>query len=551
MQKHLRDLKPDKFDDLIAMNALYRPGPIAYIPDYIERKHGRQEINYDLPEMEEFLKDTYGITVYQEQVMLLSQKIGGFSKGDADILRKAMGKKQRAVLDKMKEQFIEGAKKKNHPVNKLEKIWTDWESFAQYAFNKSHSTCYAFVAYQTAYLKAHYASEYMAAVLNHAGAIEKITFFMEECKRMGLMVLGPDINESQKGFAVNKNGEIRFGFSGMKGVGEAAIENIIEEREKHGIFSSVFDLIKRINQRTVNKKSLESLAYAGAFDCFNNYHRAQFFFTIPGENINSLEKIIKFGNQYQAQLCSSTNTLFGDLQMAEVTPPVIPECEPWPLIRLLDYEKDVIGIYMSGHPLDNYKFQMKHYGLTPITEYNEFKEEITLHSNPGRSFKMAGLVTEAQHRISKTGKKFGIFFIEDYTSKMELMLWSEDYVRFNNFLETGMVVCLSGAFTQRFRTSAFEFKLSGIVLLESLMKSCTKKLQIEVNPKDVTTELISFMEKNIEQFPGNSTLKFCINDLTSKLKFGMYTLEKGFEMNDEMAIYLQEKPEFDVQVELV
>ena len=260
MQKHLRDLKPDKFDDLIAMNALFRPGPMAYIPDYIERKHGRQEIHYDLPEMEEILKDTYGITVYQEQVMLLSQKIAGFSKGDADILRKAMGKKQRSVLDKMKAQFIEGAKKNNHPENKLEKIWTDWESFAQYAFNKSHSTCYALVAYQTAYLKAHYPSEYMAAVLNHAGSIEKITFFMEECKQVGLTVLGPDINESQKGFAVNKKGEIRFGFTGMKGVGEAALENIIEEREKHGFFTSIFDLIKRVNQRTVNKKSLESLA---------------------------------------------------------------------------------------------------------------------------------------------------------------------------------------------------------------------------------------------------------------------------------------------------
>ena len=550
MQKHLRDLKPDKFDDLIAMNALYRPGPIAYIPDYIERKHGRQEINYDLPEMEEFLKDTYGITVYQEQVMLLSQKIGGFSKGDADILRKAMGKKQRAVLDKMKEQFIEGAKKNNHPVSKLEKIWTDWESFAQYAFNKSHSTCYAFVAYQTAYLKAHYPSEYMAAVLNHAGAIEKITFFMEECKRMGLTVLGPDINESQKGFAVNKKGEIRFGFSGMKGVGEAAIENIIEEREKNGTFSSIFDLIKRVNQRTVNKKSLESLAYAGAFDCFNNFHRAQFFFSIPGENINSLEKIIKFGNQYQAQLNSSSNTLFGDLQMAEVTPPVIPDCESWPLIKLLDYEKEVIGIYMSGHPLDNYKFQMQHYGLTPIAEFNEFKEAITLHPNPGRSFRIAGLVTEAQHRISKNGKKFGVFFIEDYSAKMELMLWSEDYVRFNNFLETGMVVCLSGAFSQRFKTSSFEFKLNSVTLLESLMKACTKKVQIEMKPEDVTVDFVEFVENNVNTFPGNTTLKFCISDLKRKLKFGMYSLEKGFEMNDEMAMFLQERPELDIQVEL-
>ncbi|MEO8720016.1 MAG: DNA polymerase III subunit alpha, partial [Ginsengibacter sp.] len=440
MQKYLRELKPDKFDDLIAMNALYRPGPIGYIPNYIERKHGRQEIVYDLPGMEEILKDTYGITVYQEQVMLLSQKLAGFSKGDADILRKAMGKKQRAVLDKMKAQFIEGAKKNNHPVSVLEKIWTDWESFAQYAFNKSHSTCYALVAYQTAWLKAHYPSEYMAAVLNHAGAIEKITFFMEECKSMGLTVLGPDINESHKGFAVNKKGEIRFGFSGMKGVGEAAIENIIEEREKHGIFNSIFDMIKRVNQRTVNKKSLESLAYAGAFDCFNNFHRAQFFFTIPGENINSLEKIIRFGNQYQAQLHNNTNTLFGDLQMEDVTPPLIPDCEPWPLIQMLDYERNVIGMYLSGHPLDNYKFQIKYYKFDTVVDFNEFKSNLNLHPNPSRSFKIAGLVTEAQHRISKRGNKFGVMHLEDYSEKMELMLFGEDYVKYTNYLEPGMVI---------------------------------------------------------------------------------------------------------------
>jgi len=268
MQKYLRDLKPDVFADLIAMNALYRPGPMAYIPDYVERKHGRADIVYDLPEMAEYLEETYGITVYQEQVMLLSQKLAGFSKGDADVLRKAMGKKQIAVLNKMKAQFMEGATKKGHPADKLEKIWADWESFAQYAFNKSHSTCYALVAYQTAYLKAHYPSEYMAAVLNHAGSIEKITFFMEECKRMGLHVLGPDINESQRGFAVNKKGEIRFGMMGLKGVGENAIDYILEERAKKGPFSSIFDLVKRVNLRAASKKSLESLAYSGAFDCF-------------------------------------------------------------------------------------------------------------------------------------------------------------------------------------------------------------------------------------------------------------------------------------------
>ncbi|HYE56108.1 MAG TPA: DNA polymerase III subunit alpha, partial [Chitinophagaceae bacterium] len=277
MQKYLRDLKPDKFEDLIAMNALYRPGPMSYIPNYVDRKHGREAITYDLPDMEEYLKETYGITVYQEQVMLLAQRLAGFSKGDADVLRKAMGKKQKSVLDKMKAQFIDGAVKKGHDAEKLEKIWTDWESFAQYAFNKSHSTCYAYVAYQTAYLKAHYPAEYMAAVLNHAGSIDKITFFMDECKRMGLKVLGPDINESKKGFAVNQRGEVRFGLGGLKGVGENAVENIIQERERNGQFTTIFDFIKRINQRSVNKKTLESLAYAGAFDCFKELHRAQYF----------------------------------------------------------------------------------------------------------------------------------------------------------------------------------------------------------------------------------------------------------------------------------
>ena len=550
MQKYLRELKPDKFDDLIAMNALYRPGPIGYIPNYIERKHGRQEIVYDLPEMEEFLKDTYGITVYQEQVMLLSQKIAGFSKGDADILRKAMGKKQRAVLDKMKAQFIEGARKNNHPVNVLEKVWTDWESFAQYAFNKSHSTCYALVAYQTAYLKAHYPSEYMAAVLNHAGAIDKITFFMEECKSMGLTVLGPDINESQKGFAVNKKGEIRFGFSGMKGVGEAAIENIIEEREKHGTFSSIFDMIKRVNQRTVNKKSLESLAYAGAFDCFNNFHRAQFFFTSPGESITSLEKIIKFGNQYQAQLHNNTNTLFGDLQMEEVTPPVIPDCEPWPLIQMLDNEREVIGMYLSGHPLDNFKFQIRHYKFDPVADFNEFKAAINLYPNPSRSFKIAGLVTEGQHRVSKKGNKFGVLHLEDYSEKMELLLFGEDYAKYSHYLEPGMVLCVTGSFVQRYQSSPYEFKINSIILLETVMRSQTKKLLIDMNPQDVSEEFIEFIGSNVQKFPGKSALKFNISDHLSRMKFSMYSMEKGFEMNDEMANYLQQKPELEIKVEL-
>jgi DNA polymerase-3 subunit alpha len=294
---------------------------------------------------------------------------------------------------------------------------------------------------------------------------------------------------------------------------------------------------------------LESLAYAGAFDCFNNFHRAQFFFMVPGENINSLEKIIRFGNQYQAQLHSSTNTLFGDLQMADVTPPTIPDCEPWPLVKLLDYEKDVTGMYMSGHPLDNFKFQMKHYSLSSIETFNEYKNSITEQTQAGKAFKIAGLVTSAQHRVSKSGSKFGVFTIEDYTSKMELMLWQEDYIKFNNYLETGMVVCLNGSFRRRFATSNCEFKISSICLLESLMGSITKQIQIDVDAKKVSREFVNFMEDNVNRYPGVSTLKFCVRDTSSDLKFGMYTLGNGFEMNDEMATYLQEIPDIEVMIE--
>jgi DNA polymerase-3 subunit alpha len=548
MQKYLRDLKPDKFDDLIAMNALYRPGPIAYIPNYIDRKHGREEIIFDLEEMEEYLKDTYGITVYQEQVMLLAQKLAGFSKGDADVLRKAMGKKQKAVLDKMKSQFIKGATAKGLPEDKLEKVWTDWEAFAQYAFNKSHSTCYAYVAYQTAYLKAHYPSEYMAAVLNHAGSIEKITFFMEECKRMGLKVLGPDINESKKGFSVNQKGEIRVGLGGLKGVGEAAVEGIIAERSKDGPFSTIFDMIKRINQRTVNKKTLESLAYAGAFDCFTGIHRAQYFFMPPGDTSTGLEKIIKFGNVYQTNSTQSTNSLFGDLAMPEIAVPKLPNCEPWTLTELLDHEKDVTGMFMSGHPLDHFKFEITHYGITQLGEYNEIKDALGLQANPGKSYRLAGLVVDAQHRVSKTGKQFGSLIIEDYTGKTEFMLWSEDYARYSNYLEKGKNLFITGAFRLRFNKTEYEFKIERMMLLESIKPILTKQLIMDIEARYISAEMVQFMEKNIKKYPGKSLLKFNILEPKSRSKVSMYTMGTGFEMNDEMAAFLAEKPELEVQV---
>ena len=547
MQKYLRELKPDKFDDLIAMNALYRPGPMSYIPEYIDRKHGKKQVSYDLQDMEEFLKETYGITVYQEQVMLLSQKLAGFSKGDADVLRKAMGKKQKYILDKMKVQFVEGAKAKGHSADKLEKVWTDWEAFAQYAFNKSHSTCYAFVAYQTAYLKAHYPSEYMAAVLNHAGSIDKITFFMEECKRMGLKVLGPDINESQNGFAVNKKGEIRFGFSGLKGVGENAIENIIEERNKHGHYTSVYDLAKRVNQRAVNKKSLESLVYSGAFDCFKDITRAQYFYQAPGDS-QGLEKILKFGNIFQAQSANASNTLFGDLQMPDIVPPKLSICEPWPLAVQLDYEKEVTGMYMSGHPLDNYKFEMKHYNITPLADYIEFKAAVNTHPNPAKQFRVAGLVIDAQHRLTKTGKNFGILTIEDYSGKSEFMLWSEDYVRYTNYLDKGMIVLVEGGFRPRYNSEQYEFRLAKIHLLDTVKTMLTKQVVIDIQPQFVDNNFVSFIEKNIKANPGKSSIKFNIADDRNNYKIGMYSLENGFTMNDEMAVFLNENPDIEVSV---
>lgn len=550
MQKYLRDLKPDKFDDLIAMNALYRPGPIAYIPNFIDRKHGREQISYDLPEMAEYLEETYGITVYQEQVMLLAQSIGGFSKGDADVLRKAMGKKQKSVLDKMKGQFVDGATKKGFPAEKLEKIWTDWEAFAQYAFNKSHSTCYAFVAYQTAYLKAHYPSEYMAAVLNNAGSIEKITFFMEECKRMGLNVLGPDVNESKKGFAVNLKGDIRFGLGGLKGVGEAAVDSLIEERTAKGPFTSIFDMIKRINQRTVNKKTIESLIYAGAFDCFPEFHRAQYFYQVPGEPKNGIERIIAWGQSQQTITAGSTNTLFGDLpSVMEVPQPKLPPCEPWTLTELLDYEKEVTGMFMSGHPLDHFRFEMKHYGITTLQDFNEIKDAVKLQANPGRTIKLAGLVTDAQHRVTKTGRNFGSFVIEDFSGKSEFLLWSDDYVRFSNYLEKGKNLFLTGHFKNRWgKEGEFEFKVVSVILLESIKQILTKQLILNIEARHISAPMIEFLENNFRNHKGRCSVKFQIRDPRTQYKAALFARENGFEMNEELAHFLEQSPEIDVQV---
>jgi len=548
MQKYFKELKPDQFADLIAMNALYRPGPMAYIPRYVDRKHGVEDVAYDVPEMEEYLQETYGITVYQEQVMLLAQKLADFSKGDADVLRKAMGKKDRKTLDKMKGRFIEGATAKGHPAKTLEKIWTDWEAFAQYAFNKSHSTCYAYVAYQTAYLKAHYPAEYMAAVLNHAGAIEKLTFYMEECKRMGLKVLGPSINESLKGFAVNEAGEIRFGLGGLKGVGEAAIENMIAERKKEGRYKDPFDFIKRVNQRAVNKRTLESLVYAGAFDEFPQLHRAQYLCVPEGETQTGLEKMTKFAAIVQAQSVNSTNTLFGDLPaVLDIKPPHIPNCPQWSLTEQLDKEKEVTGIYLSGHPLDHYKFEIKHYGITTIQDFNEVKESQTLAS-AGKGYKLLALVSVANHRISRQGNKFGSFTLEDYTGKTEMVLFGDDYVRYNAYLQQGQAIFITGSFKQRFNKSEYEFRIATVALAENVKRQLTKQLQLEMDVRNIQKETVDFLAENIKKYPGNSSLRVIISEPKNNLKANLVTLDSGFEMNMDLIHFLETKPEIDVQV---
>jgi DNA polymerase-3 subunit alpha len=528
MQMYLRDLKPDKFEDLIAMNALYRPGPIEYIPSFIKRKHGYEPVAFDLPDMEEYLGETYGITVYQEQVMLLSQKLAGFSKGDADVLRKAMGKKQIEVLNKMEAQFMDGATAKGHPKDKLTKVWNDWKAFAQYAFNKSHSTCYAFVAYQTAYLKAHYPAEYMAAVLNNQNNMEKITFFMEECRRMGVEVLGPDINESYMAFTANKKGVIRFGLTGVKGVGDKAVESIIDERIENGPYKSVYDFAQRSNTRSVNRKSYENLVYGGAFDEFG-LKRAQFFAKTENGILTGVERLIKYANDYQNTQSTTQSSLFGGSVASYIPEPAMPDAEEWPLIEKLKYEKEVIGIYLTGHPLDNYKLEMEKYCNTTISELKNMQKA---RSGEGGEEVMAafaqlrkrgevcvgGLVGNVQHKTTKTGKPFGTFVLEDYNESYEFALFGEDYVKFRNMLVDGYFLHIKGNIEEKFRQKDnWDLRITVISLLsemrDKLTKSLTVHLELNALNDQLLTHIQEIIETNNQRYPmKNCTLRFKIRD---------------------------------------
>ncbi len=507
MQKYLRELKPTVFGDLIAMNALYRPGPLEYIPSFVRRKNGEEPITYDLEACEEYLGETYGITVYQEQVMLLSQKLANFSKGDADVLRKAMGKKQKDVLDKMKSKFIDQAKANGHDEQKLDKIWTDWEAFASYAFNKSHSTCYAWIAYQTAYLKAHYPAEYMAAVLsNNMNDIKQVSFFMEECKRMGLNVLGPDVNESYYKFTVNENYAIRFGMGAIKGVGAPAVDTIVENR-KTGSYKSIFDLAKRIDLRAANKKAFESLALAGGFDCFSDTHRAQYFH-IEGEGITFLEKAMRYGSKFQENENSSQVSLFGEASDVQIAEPVVPPCEEWSTMEKLAREKEVVGIYISGHPLDDYKFEMEYFCNAKLEQLK------SLEGLVGKTVSLGGIVTNIQHRTAKNGKGWATFFLEGYDESYEFRIFDEEYLKFRHFLVQNQFVyfkvLVKDGWVNREtgKKSDPRIQFMEAKMLADVLPTYAKKLIIMLNIKELHQEFVYQLSQIITQHQGDHSVTF-------------------------------------------
>lgn len=514
MQKYMKELKPTVFNDLIAMNALYRPGPIAYIPSFIKRKNGEEPIEYDLEACEDLLKDTYGITVYQEQVMLLSQKLADFSKGDADVLRKAMGKKQRDVLDKMKPKFVSQAAAKGHAEDKLEKIWKDWEAFAEYAFNKSHSTCYAWIAYQTAYLKANYPAEYMAAVLsNNMSDIKQVSFFMEECKRMGLQVLGPDVNESFYKFTVNEEYAVRFGIGAVKGVGNGAVNTIVENR-KDGKYKSIFDLAKRIDLRAANKKAFENLALAGGLDCFDNTHRAQYFHT-DGDNITFLEKAMRYGSKFQENENSSQVSLFGDASEVQIAEPVVPPCEEWNTMEKLAKEKEVVGIYISGHPLDDYKFEMKYFCSTKLESLKNLEQYV------GKNLAFGGIVTNVQHRTAKNGKGWATFLLEGYDESYEFRIFDEEYLKFRHFLVQNHFVFIKVNVKEGWvnretgKKSDARIQFLQIQSLQDVLATFAKKLIIHLDIKDLREEMIAKLNSIFQSNIGDNTVTFEVMELES------------------------------------
>jgi len=536
MQKYLRELKPTAFADVIAMNALYRPGPLEYIPSFIKRKHGEEDITYDIEASKLYLEETYGITVYQEQVMRLSQLLGNFTKGEADMLRKAMGKKIFALLEKLKPKFLDGCEANGHNRKKAEKIWTDWEAFASYAFNKSHSTCYAYIAFQTAYLKAHYPAEYMASVLsNNMNDIKTVTFFMEECKRMEIEVLGPDVNESEYKFTVNERGAIRFGMGAIKGVGEGAVEAIVSERNENGFYTSIFDLAKRINLHAANKKAFENLALGGGFDSFKGIHRAQYL-QLDAKGELFIAKAMKFGNAYQQSKDSAQVSLFGEESDVQIPEPIIPQCEPWSNLEELARERDVVGLYITGHPLDDYAIEIKHFTNSGMRDFADMSKMVN------KEVRFAGILSDVQHLTAKNGNGFGKFTISDFYDNHSYMMFGEEYMRFKHMLMDGAFLYFKAMVVPRFgNINNLNVKWSTIQLLSSVMDQMVKKISLSISLNNIDEERIMELNSLIENHPGNHKIDFKIVDTDeNNLELDLNSNHRKVKIDKNFIKYLEQ-----------
>jgi len=541
MRKYLKELRPSHIEDLIAMNALYRPGPMNYIPDYIKRKHGQQKVNYPHPLIEEILKPTYGIMVYQEQIMQVAQLMAGYTLGKADLLRRAMGKKKMEEMREQRKHFVQGAIQKGIDERAADEVFTIMEKFAEYGFNRSHSAGYAIIAYQTGYLKANFPAEFLAATLsNYAGSIEDTQFYLNEAKRFKIKVLGPDINESKVKFFATKNGDIRFALAAIKGIGEAAVTAIIEEREKNGPFKSIFDLTKRVNSRALNKKGLEVLAASGAFDCFPNTHRAQYFAVLPKENITVIEKAMKFAASEQNKANGSMASLFSDAHHQEMQIPSLPNVELWTSLVQLKREKEVTGMYLSGHPLEDYRLELLSFCTAKIEELDNFKNQ---------EVAIAGIVIGFESKMSRNGKPFGVFTLEDFSGTTEMVLWGEDFLKYKHFLESGSMLFIRGKYQLRFNSDdRWELKISSVQLLQDVREKMTKKVTLTLSLPEVSDEVIGKMEKLLTKHKGNYPVAVRVDDVAESFSLNFAAAKSGVNLSDEFMSEMNEIPEVEIKL---
>ena len=546
MQKYLRELRPTVFEDLIAMNALYRPGPMDYIPSFIARKNGKEPITYDIPCMEKYLKDTYGITVYQEQVMLLSRQLADFTRGESDALRKAMGKKKKAIVDAMKPKFIEGGKKNGHDPKVLEKIWGDWEKFASYAFNKSHATCYSWVAYQTAYLKAHYPAEFMAGNMSRClNDITKITKLMSECQAMNIPCLGPDVNDSEQKFSANKKGEVRFGLSAIKGMGEAAATNIIAERHKNGLYKDIFDFVQRVNLSAVNRKAMESLALSGGFDSFGI--RREQYFAPNAKGDTFVETLLRYGQVYQSEQSSMQNSLFGDMGGVEIQTPPVPDCEAWSTMELLKRERELVGIYLSAHPLDDYAVVLNHMCNLHCPQIGREMDKKAFASIEELTF--GGIVTSVSQRWTKTNKPFGIVTIEDFEGQGELALFGEDWTKWQSMLQEEYHIYITAQCVQRFRNNpdAYDMVIKKIEFLSDVKEKSIEKFTVYMDATMFNDAQLTDLETTLKNSTGNVPLYINIHDAKNNTNVQLYSRNITVDVNKKLLTSLDEMAEQGVR----